>query len=270
MEVPSATNKAISVESLSLSFRTQDGPLSVLGSISFSLTPGEVVSLIGPSGCGKTTLLRVLSGLYPIDGTAMKLEGRAAVFDHSPAEASNLGAIGFVPQSPSLVPWRTASENVRLPLEIGAHSSAKDPNEVVQDKLGLVGLSSFSSKLPIQLSGGMQSRVAIARALVRDPEILLLDEPFGSLDTVTRRQLQLELGILFVSLHTTVVMVTHALEEAVFLSDRIILLSGRPSRIVQIFNVQDSRPRTLDYFSTEQLLSTVSVLSHSITDASSN
>jgi NitT/TauT family transport system ATP-binding protein len=208
--------------------------LRVIGGLNFKLYPREFVSVLGPSGCGKTTLLRVIAGLIKSDS------GEVTFSTDSPPETRR---IGLVFQQANLMPWRTVYENVNLPLELSdvAQNGVADR---VKDMIQLVGLKGFEHTYPRDLSGGMAQRVAIARALVQDPDLLLLDEPFGSLDALTREQMGNELLRIWQVRRKTVLMVTHSISEAVYLSDRVIILTQRPAKICLEMKIDLPRPRT--------------------------
>jgi len=210
--------------------------LAAIEDVSFSVRPGEFLTVVGPSGCGKTTLLRLLAGLIPPDAGEVRLHG------HPLTEPC--AEIGLVFQQANLMPWRSVAGNVHLPLEV-AHVPPAQAAERVRAALQTVGLAEFAANFPHELSGGMQQRVAIARALVHRPEILLLDEPFGALDAMTRERLNEELLRLWQSQGKTVVMVTHSIQDAVFLADRVLVLSQRPGRVVTIIPVDLPRPRDM-------------------------
>ena len=220
-----ATDIAVDVRGLSLVFEARDGAVHALSDINLTIRRGEFVSLIGPSGCGKTTLLRVVADLERATGGAIEVNGA------SPREARRRRQYGYVFQAPALYPWRTVARNVELPLEIfGWQRAARE--RAAREKLELVGLSGFAGKFPWQLSGGMQQRASIARALSFDPALLLMDEPFGALDEITRDRLNLELRSVWAKTGKTVIFVTHSIPEAVFLSTRVVVMSPRPGRIV--------------------------------------
>lgn len=222
------------------------GDLQALDGVTLSVDPGEFVAIVGPSGCGKSTLLRILGGLLaPTEGT-VRLAGRAL----APALAQDGVPVGFVFQNVNLMPWRTALRNVTLPLEVAGLPQA-EAQPRAREMLELVGLANFGTSYPRQLSGGMAQRVAIARALVGDPAVLLLDEPFGSLDALSREQMNLELLRIWRARRVTAVMVTHDLQEAVFLADRVLVMSPRPGRIQAEVVVDLPRPRTLEVIYTE-------------------
>ena len=218
---------AVEVCNASLVYQTADTPVKALSNIDLRISEGEFVSLIGPSGCGKTTLLRVIADLEQIS------EGTVFVNGVSPHDARLARAYGYVFQAPALFPWRTVLGNVMLPLQILGGQTAHN-RSVAQDHLERVGLKGFEGKYPWQLSGGMQQRVSIARALAFEPKILMMDEPFGALDEITRDRLNEQLQQLWQRERRTVVFVTHSIAEAVYLSTRIVVMSPRPGRIVRV------------------------------------
>jgi NitT/TauT family transport system ATP-binding protein len=222
------------VNRLSLTFPDRDQGLHVLEDISFSVDPEEFVCILGPSGSGKSTLLRVLAGLLTPTTGEVIYQGRGL--------DGPRGEIGFVFQKANLMPWRSVRENITLPLEL-KHISKPVADQQAQELIDLVGLEGFEDSLPRDLSGGMEQRVAIARALVYDPRILLLDEPFGALDALTRERMGSELLRIWQARRKTVLMVTHAIPEAVFLADRVLVLSPRPGNIRLDMQVDLPRPR---------------------------
>lgn len=224
----------LGVEHVSLTFPDGNGGLHVLDDISFSVGSEEFVCILGPSGSGKSTLLRVLAGLLPPSRGEVYYEGQRL---EGPRRE-----IGFVFQKANLMPWRTVLENITLPLEL-QRESRTEARRKAQEMIELVGLEGFAESLPRDLSGGMAQRVAIARALVHDPRILLLDEPFGALDALTRERMGAELLRIWQVSRKTVVMVTHAIHEAVFLADRVLVLGPRPGRIRLNLSVNLPRPR---------------------------
>jgi NitT/TauT family transport system ATP-binding protein len=228
---------AIELRDVGMSFVLPDGALEVLRGISLTVRQGEFVSLLGPSGCGKSTLLRVIADILP------PTRGHAAVLGASPADARRNRALGMVFQQPVLLPWLSAEDNVRLPLRIGNWGARHRPGAAPSDLLRLVGLEGFNRAAPSQLSGGMQQRVAIARALVSDPQVLLMDEPFGALDAITRDRLNEELLRIWTQLRRTVVFVTHSIAEAVYLSMRVVVMSPRPARIRRVVEIDLPYPR---------------------------
>ena len=213
-------------------YPTRTGPIQALESISFQAAAGEFVSIIGPSGSGKSTLIKLIGDLV------QPTNGRITVGDMTAAEARADGAFSWVFQNPVLLPWRRVVDNVRLPLEI-LRRTGRDPHELLR----MVGLAGFEDKYPSELSGGMQQRVALARALTFNPRILLMDEPFGALDEFTRNTMQYELLRIWGETRVTVLFVTHSLSEAIFLADRVLVLSPRPATVRQIADVPFPRPR---------------------------
>lgn len=220
----------LTVRELSVTFPDNNGGLEALGSASFEICPQEFVCLLGPSGSGKSTLLRVLAGL-------LRPTGGDFVF------AGGQPKIGMVFQQANLMPWRTALENITLPLEL-ENVPPDERRARALELIELVGLTGFEDARPRDLSGGMAQRVAIARALIHDPDLLLLDEPFGSLDALTRERMWSELSRIWQARRKTVLMVTHSIGEALFLADRVLVLSQRPGRIKLDLEVDLPRPRT--------------------------
>jgi NitT/TauT family transport system ATP-binding protein len=211
-------------------------PVEALRGISFDVERNEFVSVIGPSGCGKSTLLRLISDLLPVNAGTVLIAGEPASIARCKRE------IGFVFQDPALMPWRSSHKNVRLPLEVLRRNGASE-HATSENLLRLVGLGEFSAKRPDQLSGGMKQRVSIARALTYDPPLLLMDEPFGALDQITRDEMNTELLHIWEQKRSTVVFVTPSIGEAIYLSDRIVVLSPRPGTIVDVVDVPLPRPR---------------------------
>lgn len=226
---PSTARPAIVVHDANVIYPAADKPVHALKDINLTIRQGEFVSFIGPSGCGKTTLLRVIADLEPITS------GEVSVNDMTPSEARQARAYGYVFQAPVLLPWRTVLANVMLPLQIQGAMPARS-EEIAREQLSRVGLSGFEKKYPWQLSGGMQQRASIARALGFEPKILMMDEPFGALDELTRDNLNQQLQQLWCHEQRTMVFVTHSISEAVYLSTRIVIMSPRPGRIVKIID----------------------------------
>jgi NitT/TauT family transport system ATP-binding protein len=222
---------------LSKQFVQRGRPILALDSIDVEIRPGEFVAIVGASGCGKTTLLNIMAGL---------IEPSAGNLTRAP-HVERKGGIGMVFQSPVLLPWRSVVDNVVAPAEI-LGLPMKSARQRAADLLRKVGLDGFETALPYQLSGGMQQRVSICRALLSDPPLLLMDEPFGALDSLTRERMNLELQRIWIDGAKTVVLVTHSIEEAVFLSDRIIVMTPRPGRIAEILVNELPRPRTVETY----------------------
>jgi NitT/TauT family transport system ATP-binding protein len=211
--------------------------VEALRDVSFGVGRRQFVSIVGLSGCGKSTLLKIVAGLLPATAGTVQVAGQA------PAEARRQQMFGFVFQSPVLLPWRSALENVAMLLEVQRAPRAKR-HEIARRYLNLVGLGGFEQHLPRELSGGMQQRVSIARALTLDPEILLMDEPFGALDAITRDRMAFELLEITQQSQKTVLFVTHSVSEAVLLSDSVVVLTPRPGRVQTIRTIDLPRPRT--------------------------
>lgn len=217
------------------------GPVTALHDVSLQIADGEFIALIGPSGCGKSTLMRLIGDLE------QPTSGRVSVGGKTPEQARRDRDYGIVFQAPVLYEWRTIRKNVELPLEIMGRPTTQRRTRAL-DLLNLVGLGDFGDAYPHQLSGGMQQRAAIARALSFEPSILLMDEPFGALDEITRERLQLELLNIWSSApeRPTVIFVTHSIPEAVFLADRVVVMSPRPGRVQQIVPITLPRPRNFE------------------------
>jgi len=238
---------AIEIDDVSLTFQTNDGPVRALGGVSLTIGKGEFVSFIGPSGCGKTTLLRAIADLEATTSGAIRVNGMSA------SEARLKRAYGYVFQAPALYPWRSVAANIGLPLEIMGFDKA-ERRKRVERGLELVNLKGFGKKFPWQLSGGMQQRASIARALAFDPDLLLMDEPFGALDEIVRDMLNQQLLELWAKTGKTALFVTHSIPEAVFLSTRIVVMSPRPGRIHEVIECSFPRERTLDIRETPEFL----------------
>jgi NitT/TauT family transport system ATP-binding protein len=230
----------IAIEHVGKVYDSGGGQVVALQDVSLAVAPGEFIALIGPSGCGKSTLMRLIGDL------AQPSSGSIRVKSKTPEQARIDRDYGIVFQAPVLYEWRTVRKNVELPLEVmGRNGSSR--HERAQSMLQLVGLHEFGDAYPWQLSGGMQQRVAIARALVFSPSILLMDEPFGALDEITRERMQAELLTIWggAESDTTVIFVTHSIPEAVFLSDRVVVMSPRPGRIERVVPIDLPRPRDI-------------------------
>jgi len=240
-------NRVIDIDKLSLTFETNDGPVHALSDIDLRIDEGDFVSFIGPSGCGKTTLLRVIADLERPTAGSITVNGV------TPEEARLNRAYGYVFQAAALYPWRTIAKNVALPLEIMGLSRAEQQDRI-QRNMELVNLAGFEKKFPWQLSGGMQQRASIARALAVEPDLLLMDEPFGALDEIVRDHLNEQLLQLWAKTNKTVVFVTHSIPEAVFLSTKIVVLCPRPGRIYDVIESDLPRERDLDIRETPEFL----------------
>jgi NitT/TauT family transport system ATP-binding protein len=225
---------------------TYGGSIRALDNISFEIPAGQFVSIVGPSGCGKSTLLRLVAGLVQPTSGQLRVDGLP------PALARRSAArLSFVFQDATLLPWRTVKANVRLPLELARSGGGRD-GAVVKQVLEMVGLGDFGRRYPSELSGGMRMRASLARALVTEPELLLLDEPFGALDDITRQMLNEELATLWSTRRWTGIFVTHNINEAAFLSERILIMSARPGRIVADVAVPFASPRRADLRATAE------------------
>ena len=246
---PSAAsrNDVVDARNVYLTFQTADGAVDALSNVSLQIADGEFVSFIGPSGCGKTTMLRVIADLQqPTSGTLL-------VNGISAEQARLARMYGYVFQAPALFPWRTIERNLKLPLEVMGFSPIEQAQRV-ERYLALVDLTGFEKKFPWQLSGGMQQRVSIARALSFDPKLLLMDEPFGALDEIVRDHLNAQLLQLWDKTGKTVLFVTHSIPEAVFLSTKIVVMSPRPGRIIDIIDCGFPRDRGLEIRETPEFL----------------
>ena len=229
--------ESIRVERLSKVYRSRDGTeVEALREVSFTVNSGEFVSIVGQSGCGKSTLLKILAGLLPKTSGKISIDGREV---DGPRKD-----IGLMFQKPLLLEWRRVLDNVLLPVEI-YRLDRKQYEEKARRLLGTAGLADFLRKYPFELSGGMQQRVALCRALVAEPSLLLMDEPFGALDTLTRQRMGFELLRLWEEWKSTVLFVTHDVDEAVMLSDRVLVMSSRPGRVLDAFAVDLPRPRQI-------------------------
>ena len=231
------TQDLIDLDKVGMTYEAASGPVEALADISLKVGQGEFVSLVGPSGCGKSTLLRIVAGLRPATRGTVQVNGRKV--------ERPIPDIGMVFQAPILLKWRSILDNVLLPAEL----AGKDPrafHKRAQELIEMTGLGGFAEKLPRELSGGMQQRAAIARALVHDPKLLLMDEPFGALDALTRDRMNLELLRIWRKSGKTIVFITHDIAEAVFLGTRTIVLTAGPARMADNIEIDLPAPRTLD------------------------
>ena len=227
----------IEIKGVSKTYKTQDGEVPSLQPLDFDIQDGEFLVVVGPSGCGKSTLLKLIAGLLPPTQGEIRVEGRVVASPHRD--------VGIVFQSALLLPWRRVLENVMMPVEVKG-LPVEEYRKRALDLIKMVGLDGFERKYPWQLSGGMQQRAAICRALVHDPKIVLMDEPFGALDAMTRERMNVELQRIQRETRKTVLLITHSIPEAVFLADRVLVMSARPGRIDAIYDVTLPRPRSLD------------------------
>ncbi|MEL7471595.1 MAG: ABC transporter ATP-binding protein [Pseudomonadota bacterium] len=237
----------IAASDLNLTFQTNDGPVHALSAVNLEITQGDFVSFIGPSGCGKTTFLRVIADLEQPTGGAITVNGM------TPEQARLSRAYGYVFQAAGLYPWRTIEKNIRLPLEIMGYSREEMAARTAR-VLDLVDLKNFGKKFPWQLSGGMQQRASIARALAFDADLLLMDEPFGALDEIVRDHLNEQLLDLWARTNKTICFVTHSIPEAVYLSTRIVVMSPRPGRIIDVIESTLPAERPLEIRDTPEFL----------------
>jgi NitT/TauT family transport system ATP-binding protein len=233
--VPAARAATVTIEGVSKLYEMRDGDdVLALERVDLDIAPGCFVAIVGPSGCGKSTLLSLLAGLMPVTSGRVGIDGDMVVQPHS--------KVGVVFQSDLLLYWRTVLENVLLPIEIKGMDRVTY-SQRARDLLAQVGLQGFDNKFPSELSGGMRQRVAICRALIQEPGLLLMDEPFGALDALTREQMIMDLQFMWIRLRNTVLFITHDIEEAVFLADRVIVMSPRPGRVDLDLTIDIPRPR---------------------------
>lgn len=237
-------NELIEVKNLGMTFEAEKNPVRALQNVSFNVKEGEFLSIIGPSGCGKTTLLRIIGGLLK------QTEGEV-IFKKGTVTELHKNS-GFVFQDPTLLPWRKVFGNILLPLEVAKKDLGAEEEKKVKDLLAMVDLTGFENSYPNELSGGMKQRVAIARALAQDPLVLLMDEPFGALDEITRGRMNFELLRIWKETGKTVIFVTHSIPEAVLLSDRIVILSERPGTVKEVLDIKLKRERDMSIIETEE------------------
>jgi len=231
------TAAAIGIDAIEQTFVTSAGPVKALAGIDLAIREGEFVSVVGPSGCGKSTLMRIVAGLVRPTAGEVRIGGR--LIDSPAAD------VGIVFQKATLLPWRNVVDNIALQLDMRDLPRAARA-ERLRELIRLAGLSGFETALPHQLSGGMQQRVALCRALIHDPAILLMDEPFGALDAMTRETMNAELQRIWMESRKTVLFITHSISEAIFLSDRVVIMSARPGRVAEIVEIDLPRPRGFD------------------------
>ena len=251
---------AIRLSSVDKWFETKDEPVHALAPTDLSVANGEMVVLLGPSGCGKTTLLRIVAGLIRPSRGEVRVLGQL-LWRNGQRQSAAAAGLGVVFQDANLFPWLSIEGNVSLPLALKGRSKAERERRAAQ-LMKMVGIDGFAKRWPRELSGGMRQRAAIARALSYDPDILLMDEPFGALDAMTRDTMNLELQRIWIETGKTILLVTHSIAEAVFLADRVILLSPRPGRIDTVEEVPFARPRSLDVQASPEFQQIVMRLRH--------
>ena len=234
----------IRLEGVSRTFVSRGQTTEALRGVSLDCAPGSFTALIGPSGCGKSTILRLCLGLDMPDAGTLSVDGLP------PAEATRKGVTGVAFQDAALLPWRSVEKNIALPLDVLGLPLA-DYRARIAELIELVGLKGFEQALPAELSGGMRQRVAIARSLVTTPKVLFLDEPFGALDQILRKQMNIELQRIWMETQATTLLVTHGIDEAVFLADRVVVMASRPGRIAKIIDIDLPRPRDPRLFNQE-------------------
>lgn len=239
----------LSVKAASKVYGTKTGGLLALDNINLDVADGEFVSLVGPSGCGKTTLLWSMSGLHSLTEGTIELDGRQISGPHP--------QIGMMFQEANLLPWRTVQKNIEFPFEIRGQQPDRAKIEALLDRVGLAG---FGPRMPRELSGGMQQRASIVRALASDPDVLLMDEPFGALDAFTRDEMNLLMEEIWEETGKTIILITHSIQEAVFLSNKVHVMSARPGRMHKVFEVPFERPRKLNLMETREFFDLVNTI----------
>ena len=242
MSTASARTPKLGVQAATKVYQTASGDLLALDRCSLDVQPNEIVSIVGPSGCGKTTLLWSMSGLHRLTAGAILLDGKEITGPRP--------EIGIVFQEANLLPWRNLDANINFPFEI---KGEKPDRAWIAHLLNRVGLDGFGGKFPRELSGGMQQRAAIVRALALKPSVLLMDEPFGALDSFTREEMNRLVEEIWLDTKTTIVFITHSIEEAIFLSDRVVVLSARPGKVAKEYRVPFARPRSLEIMATKEV-----------------
>ena len=242
MSTASARTPKLGVQAATKVYQTASGDLLALDRCSLDVQPNEIVSIVGPSGCGKTTLLWSMSGLHRLTAGAILLDGKEITGPRP--------EIGIVFQEANLLPWRNLDANINFPFQI---KGEKPDRAWIAHLLNRVGLDGFGGKFPRELSGGMQQRAAIVRALALKPSVLLMDEPFGALDSFTREEMNRLVEEIWLDTKTTIVFITHSIEEAIFLSDRVVVLTTRPGRVAKVYDVPFPRPRSLEIMATKEV-----------------
>ncbi|AQA03036.1 hypothetical protein BVC93_11995 [Mycobacterium sp. MS1601] len=237
------------LKDLCIVFGRGDQAVVAVEGVDLTVRPREIVSIVGHSGCGKSTVLRAIAGLLP----DASVQGELAILGQSPDAARKSGLLSMVFQDPVLAPWRTAEGNVRLPSQV-ARGHRPAPTKTAREQLELVGLKGYENRYPRQLSGGQRQRVSLARALMMQPQVLLMDEPFGALDEITRDEMHTELLRIWGTTETSIVLVTHSITEAVFLSDHIVVMAAHPGRVTDFISVDQPRPRRSDFKDTPEFI----------------
>jgi NitT/TauT family transport system ATP-binding protein len=259
MKAGYSTNPKLGVRAASKVYRTASGDLLALDRCTLDIRANEIVSIVGPSGCGKTTLLWSMSGLHGLTGGEIVLDGQRITGPHPD--------IGIVFQEANLLPWRNLDANINFPFEI---KGSKPDRAWIAHLLQRVGLEGFGGKFPRELSGGMQQRAAIVRALSLKPSVLLMDEPFGALDTFTRDEMNRLVEEIWLDTPTTIVFITHSIEEAIFLSDRVIVLTSRPGRVAREYRVPFERPRSMEIMATKEVFDLTNAIKRDIVGERAN
>ncbi len=258
-DVPAERPAKLVVEGATKVYQTKTGAVPALDRFSATVRQGELVCVLGPSGCGKSTLLWAMAGLHGLTAGRILLDGQPIAGPHP--------QIGMIFQEANLLPWRTLLRNIELPFEIKGRKTRAD-EERIDALLARVGLSAFRNKYPRELSGGMQQRASIVRALSFDPSVLLMDEPFGALDAFTRDEMNLLIQEIWLETRKTIVFITHNIAEAIFLADRILVMSPRPGRLSRIYEIGFPRPRSIDITTTTEFITQVAEIKSSIEHAS--
>jgi NitT/TauT family transport system ATP-binding protein len=252
-ETMEQNDKALVIKGASKVYGTSSGAIHALQNINLRVEPGEFISIVGPSGCGKTTLLWSIAGLHKLSSGTIALGSEVITKPHP--------SIGMMFQEANLLPWRTIRKNIEFPFEL---RKQRPDNQRIEGLLERVGLGGFGGKMPKELSGGMQQRASIVRALASNPDVLLMDEPFGALDAFTRDEMNKLVEEIWIEARKTVVLITHSIAEAVFLADKVYIMSARPGRIARIVNVPFARPRSLSLMETREFFELVNEIKHDI------
>ena len=256
MTAKQSTQPKLRVSGATKVYNTRSGDLTAIDRCSLDVMDGEIVSIVGPSGCGKTTLLWSMSGLHGLSSGEVLLDG-------VPVTGPN-PEIGLVFQEANLLPWRDLDANINFPFEI---KGTKPDRAWINELLHRVGLDGFGGRYPRELSGGMQQRAALVRALSYKPSLLLMDEPFGALDAFTREEMNRLVEEIWMDTHTTIVLITHSIEEAIFLSDRVVVMSPRPGRVASIHEIPFPRPRSLDIMASSEVFNLMNTIKMEIVGA---